>query len=438
MKFKEFLDLYEGRDPQKQMWTILLHPEDGAKGAKPYPKAQVDKLVKHLGRKGSVNVLQNDAKGLKIHVSFNDSCTEDGVWDMIQDADLDDSLSWGGSVRGAKKLAEAGKVHTIRKAEHKPRGAPEEKARAFFKKSHNHSLLKKLAKEKGNAYHAMEFSDEGDFVMVLMMKAGDVEKAYSDGSDYYGVNVLFYPGGKVDASYADDRSEQQWKKDRAGIIMAAKKALKDKNLPDIYDGLDGVETKRGNRKLSVDIPEEVGPFVRKRVLEAGKVHTIKNPKHTPRGAPEGDARARAFDPPGYKRHGRVPGKGDYKVHGYYDGDDYIGVLVERDDIIDHDYHGITVLFMRDGKIDADTYDKQSKMQWLKDKELIVRIAKAALKNPKTYRLDADYGWVSDEDSYMLGQNKLPFKVDKHELRNDPKMSRHHSDEEGNPRITKRS
>lgn len=104
--FNEGLALKEGRGPQKKLWTILLHPEDGAPGAKPYPKAQVNKLVKYLSRKGVVNVLQNDAKNLKLHVAFNDSWTEDSVWDMIQSADLDDALSWGGSVRAAKKLAE--------------------------------------------------------------------------------------------------------------------------------------------------------------------------------------------------------------------------------------------------------------------------------------------------------------------------------------------
>lgn len=99
--------VHEESIPQKKLWTILLHPEDGAPGAKPYPKAQVSKLVKYLSRKGVVNVLQNDAKNLKLHVAFNDSWTEDSVWDMIQSADLDDALSWGGSVRAAKKLAEA-------------------------------------------------------------------------------------------------------------------------------------------------------------------------------------------------------------------------------------------------------------------------------------------------------------------------------------------
>ena len=103
---QELMVLQEGRDPLKKLWTILLHPEDGAPGAKPYPKAQVNKLVKYLSRKGVVNVLQNDAKNLKLHVAFNDSWTEDSVWDMIQSADLDDALSWGGSVRAAKKLAE--------------------------------------------------------------------------------------------------------------------------------------------------------------------------------------------------------------------------------------------------------------------------------------------------------------------------------------------
>ena len=98
--------VHEESIPQKKLWTILLHPEDGAPGAKPYPKAQVNKLVKYLSRKGVVNVLQNDAKNLKLHVAFNDSWTEDSVWDMIQSADLDDALSWGGSVRAAKKLAE--------------------------------------------------------------------------------------------------------------------------------------------------------------------------------------------------------------------------------------------------------------------------------------------------------------------------------------------
>lgn len=63
--------------------------------------------------------------------------------------------------------------------------------------------------------------------MVLMMKADD---EHSAGNAYYGVNVLFYPNGKIDASTADDTADKQWKTDQAGIIAAAKKALKGKDL----------------------------------------------------------------------------------------------------------------------------------------------------------------------------------------------------------------
>lgn len=135
------------------------------------------------------------------------------------------------------------KVHTLSKPGIKPKGSPKswDRARAFDKvnpktgKRPDRSVLKNYNPQKGK-YHAIESSDEKDFIMVLVMGDG---KEFSYGKDhekdpwteYYGVNVLFFPDGKVDASTGDLTSKQQWAKDKDKIIAAAKTMLKNKDLP---------------------------------------------------------------------------------------------------------------------------------------------------------------------------------------------------------------
>jgi hypothetical protein len=133
------------------------------------------------------------------------------------------------------------KVHRIG-GDAEKKGAPTDKARAFDKVNPktgarpNRSVLKQLEKMRSNDqdYAAMDISEDPDYTMVLVA-GGQTEPYLADGEEYYGVNVLFYPSGKVDAATADKASDWQWKHHKDKIIAAAKKALK-KHDVDIYRG----------------------------------------------------------------------------------------------------------------------------------------------------------------------------------------------------------
>jgi hypothetical protein len=143
--------------------------------------------------------------------------------------------------RGAN-AAEAGRgqsVRDVKEAVHRvggeasKRGAPEERARAFDKVNQktgarpNRSVIAKLdkAKSQDQDYAATDISEEEDYTMVLVV-GGSTEPYTAKGEEYYGVNVLFYPDGKISASTADSAADWQWKHHKAEIIAAAKKALK--------------------------------------------------------------------------------------------------------------------------------------------------------------------------------------------------------------------
>lgn len=224
MILKELLSLHEAQEIKNAQGFV-------SKSATKYQKFAdfrnaVKAAAEEFGVKATVKAVNDsDMSGYDIIVHGN----ETGVAKLFQKFVMKKGTSLANSLAFAKdsvfediELTE--KVHTIRNPKVKPRGAPEQTARAFLKKNHNHSVLKKLAKQKSKEYHAVESSDEGEYVMVLMMKADDEHRA---GDDYYGVNVLFYPNGRIDASTADDTADKQWKTDRAAIIAAAKKALKD-------------------------------------------------------------------------------------------------------------------------------------------------------------------------------------------------------------------
>lgn len=137
------------------------------------------------------------------------------------------------------------KVHTIRNPAIKPRGAPADKARVFDKQPNQRSAIAKLNHLSAeHKYFGVEFSDEGEYVQVLVAKQR---------SKSHGINVLFYPDGKVEGQGADAEADRDWEKDKKNVIKAAKAALMDKDLPGIYDGLGGKSVKRGAGKLSVDI-----------------------------------------------------------------------------------------------------------------------------------------------------------------------------------------
>lgn len=152
------------------------------------------------------------------------------------------------------------------------RGAPEpwERARAFDKVNPktgarpDRSFLRGYhgggANGKGK-YFGLEYADEGDFISVIVVR-DDVELTYGNkkkdpNDEYMGINVLFFPDGKIDADTYDVTSKRQWMKDKDKIVAAAKAALKDKDLPGQYDGLGGKEVKRGTGKLSFDTDDHV-------------------------------------------------------------------------------------------------------------------------------------------------------------------------------------
>jgi hypothetical protein len=130
----------------------------------------------------------------------------------------------------AKKIKEDTlneKVVTLKNPAIKPRGAPEDKARAFDKVNartgarKNRSVLKAMEKAKPDQeYFALDVSEDPDYTMVLVMKAGLYDH------DYYGVNVLFYPDGRIEASTGDSLADKQWEKNKREIIKVAKKQLR--------------------------------------------------------------------------------------------------------------------------------------------------------------------------------------------------------------------
>jgi hypothetical protein len=149
-------------------------------------------------------------------------------------------------------------------------GAPLVKARAFDKVNPktgarpDRSFLRGYhggpAEGKGK-YVGLEYADEGDFISVIVIR-DDVPLTYGNrkkdpNDEYNGINVLFFPDGKIDVDTYDVTSKRQWLKDKDKIIAAAKDALKDKDLPGQYDGLGGKEVKRGSSKLSFDVDSHV-------------------------------------------------------------------------------------------------------------------------------------------------------------------------------------
>ncbi len=176
-----------------------------------------------------------------------------------------------------ESIAEAGRTFTLHNPNIKPRGAPEEKARAFDKvhprtgARPDRSYLKGYhggAAEGKGKYVALEYADEGDFISVIVVR-DDIEMTYHQpkkdpNDEYNGINVLFFPDGKIDGDTYDVQSKRQWLKDKEKIVAVAKAALKDEDLPGQYDGLMGREVKRGKGKLSFDTDNHV---IRKKPLD---------------------------------------------------------------------------------------------------------------------------------------------------------------------------
>lgn len=153
------------------------------------------------------------------------------------------------------------KVHTLPNHGIPKRGAPEpwERARAFDKPGTDRSVLRN-SKGKGK-YFALEYADEGEFISVIVVR-DDIEMTYhtpkkDPNDEYNGINVLFFPDGKVSFDTYDVQSKRQVMKDKDAILKAAKEGLKDADLPGQYDGLGGKSVKRGTGKLSFDVENHV-------------------------------------------------------------------------------------------------------------------------------------------------------------------------------------
>ncbi len=126
-------------------------------------------------------------------------------------------------------LAEAGKVHTLRNPGIEPKGAPEpgEAARAFDKKPKDRSYFR----DDKPGYHAIEYEMTDDAIWVHVKNNADFEKNKEQrGDSYYGVNVLFHDGGKIEASTGDKFAAAQWREDKDKIIKVAQAFMKKKNI----------------------------------------------------------------------------------------------------------------------------------------------------------------------------------------------------------------
>jgi hypothetical protein len=79
-----------------------------------------------------------------------------------------------------------------------------------------HKQIISILSESPSKFVATDISLDPDMIMCLVM--GDSEGA----DDYYGVNVLFVEGGKVEMSTADKVADEQAAKHKDEIIKVAK------------------------------------------------------------------------------------------------------------------------------------------------------------------------------------------------------------------------
>jgi hypothetical protein len=82
-----------------------------------------------------------------------------------------------------------------------------------------HRQIISLLSESSRKFVATDISLDPDMIMCLVM--GDDEGA----DNYYGVNVLFMEGGKVELSTADKVADEQAAKHKDEIIKIAKTAV---------------------------------------------------------------------------------------------------------------------------------------------------------------------------------------------------------------------
>lgn len=149
-----------------------------------------------------------------------------------------------------------GRVHTLRNPNIKPRGAPENPARAFDQGKVNRSVLKKTTEFytiQGET-NFIDWSDpESDELMhfdnnVMVHVMGGFDGELPEG--YYGINVVFtLLDNKFELDHeqepycvgGDPVAKRQIEKHEKRIIQAAIDGLKKGDIPGIYDGLGGVK-----------------------------------------------------------------------------------------------------------------------------------------------------------------------------------------------------
>ena len=156
-------------------------------------------------------------------------------------------------------LETPGRVHTIKNPNVKPRGAPEEPARAFDKPGTDRSVLAKLENKNGE-FHVIEgelewldFSDDANDELINPGTVNQIQihvvSANSDKiKDYRGINVILQlkktkleldPDYQADLIGFDSVSKVQIKKWEHNIVKACLDAIKNDDIPGIYDGMGG-------------------------------------------------------------------------------------------------------------------------------------------------------------------------------------------------------
>ena len=137
------------------------------------------------------------------------------------------------------------KVYTFSDPSIQKRGAPtgQDRARAFdrvnpktgARPDRSFFRAEKKAASQDQSYGVSDISEDPDYTMVLVL-GGNTEPYTAKGEEYHGVNVLFYPSGKISASTADSAADWQWKHHKEQIIAAAKKALKKHKIDPLRGG----------------------------------------------------------------------------------------------------------------------------------------------------------------------------------------------------------
>lgn len=239
--------LVEGIEPVKTISKFAYYRESAV-------TASLKKKLEKAGKEFDVTVTYGKPKADRFEVEKFVNIKLTGTRNNIKQV-----AAQAGLQMNDDSLNEAGRTFTIKNDKIKPRGAPQEKARAFDKVNPktgarpDRSVLGSSGLGNGK-YIALEFADEVDFITVHVVR-DDVELrdgAKDPNDNYEGIHVIFTPDGMISVDTYDVTSKRQWLKDKDKIVAVAKAALKDEHLSGQYDGMMGREVKRGKHKLSFD------------------------------------------------------------------------------------------------------------------------------------------------------------------------------------------